>query len=85
MVGCVKMCAWSVVRGWAGLGAAPFKFGNLILSESQVSGMPSRPVGLERDGRSGVTLLPLPTLTSPPTIGDTISRYRENFESPFYV
>ena len=60
-----------------------FKFGNLILSESQVSGMPSRPVGLERDGRSGVTLLPLPTRTLPPTIGDTISRYRENFESPF--
>ena len=74
---CVECRAW---LGRTGLGAALFKFGNLILSESQVSGMHARPVGLEREGRSGVTLLPLPTRTLPHTIGDTISRYRENLD-----
>ena len=40
----------------------------------------ARPGGREPMAPRGHTLLPLPTLTRPHTMGDTISRWRENFE-----
>ena len=76
-----------LLRGaWlGGLGSRPVQIWKLDSpeSESQVSCMRTRPVGLERKGRSGVMLLPLPAHTLPHTIGDTISRCRENFEYRF--
>ena len=75
--------------------AAPKPFGPTVefeLGPKLGPGVPSsvlhalaRPGGREPMAQRGHTLLPLPTLTRPHTMGDTISRWRENFESPFNV
>ena len=58
---------------------------NLASSKFFVLHALARPGGREPMALRGHTLLHLPTLTRPHTMGDTISRWRENFESPFNV